>query len=108
MTFRDFTKISKQDTENFSEHNYSVISNRDIDAINDITILFSEEKKSEIYRDTLMTQNNNSNRKNQEIEVINPDDVNLEKSFNLKRPNKTFMSEMDDFLASNEINRFKI
>ena len=46
MTFRDFSNI-KKDAEIFSEHNYSVISGRDIDAIDDMSIIITEDKRSE-------------------------------------------------------------
>jgi hypothetical protein len=54
MTFRDFSKITRKETDNISEHNFSVISNRDIENINEITIVFTEERQSDAYRSSLV------------------------------------------------------
>lgn len=74
-----------------------LISNRDLDVLNDsITFVFTEERKSDIYRDTVLTN------------VANfPENINntsLNKSF---APIKK-ASEMDNFLLKNGINNIKI
>jgi hypothetical protein len=114
MTFRDFSKVLRKETENLSEHNFSLISNKDIDDINEISIFFTEEKKSEVNRESLFGfqenyENQNSKNISENREMKNDDDLN--NSVNIltnKKQTKIFMSEMDDFLKINEINKIKI
>jgi len=99
MTFRDFTKIVKKDTDIFSEHNYSIISGKDIENINDITIKFSEERKSDAFKEQALTgivesEHNNLDMKEamQALECPN---------LYLGSKQMNFVSEMDDFLTNN-------
>jgi hypothetical protein len=99
MTFRDFTKIVRKDTDIFSEHNYSIISGKDIENINDITIKFSEERKSDAFKDQALTcmiesEQNNIDKKEagQLLECPN---------LYLGSKQLNFVSEMDDFLTKN-------
>lgn len=122
MTFRDFNKVVRKDTDNFSEHNFSVISNRDVDNMNDITIVFTEEKKSEFFRDTLTHTNLRENDSNYfkkvgpkeiEINLNNPESVSkfsFDNNMLSTSPIKLhFNSEMDDFLTKhNAVNSIKI
>jgi hypothetical protein len=47
MTFRDFSYNKVKDPEMISEHNYSLISNRDIDNIDDMSIVITDDKRTE-------------------------------------------------------------
>lgn len=98
MTFRDFTKIVRKDTDIFSEHNYSIISGKDIENINDITIKFSEERKSDAFKEQALVEN----------EQIHPNKTTHEETVLIECPNlylgskqMNFVSEMDDFLTKN-------
>lgn len=72
MTFRDFSKITRKETDNVSEHNFSVISNRDIENLNEITIVFTEERLSDAYRNSLVVGDG----------VAFPNDETNEKTYN--------------------------
>jgi len=99
MTFRDFTKVQRRDTENISENDFSVLSSREIDGINDITIQFTDELKSDRHRETLTGFINVGNI----ISGTNLcSDVSPTNNINMYR------SEMDDFLTNNQINSIKL
>ena len=134
MTFRDFSKVVRKDQDNFSEHNFSVISNRDVDNINDITIVFTEERRSEAYRDSLIPSDladnpdlfedthAGTNYKPQYlpynisgvISGINQDTkarpFEISTTANVvSKSSKMMYSEMDDFLTrTNKVNGIKI
>lgn len=102
MTFRDFSKVDRKETDKLSEHNFSVISYRDIDAMNDINIVITEEKNSEIFRDTLMGQRGEAEATNSRREIGNYiSGVGVGQY-------KIYPSEMDGFLTNNPINNIKI
>jgi hypothetical protein len=135
MTFRDFSKVVRKDQDNLSEHNFSVISNRDIENINDITIVFTEERRSEAYRDSLIptdpaenldffedNTHTGTNYKQQYlpynisgvISGINQDTkarpFEISTTANVvSKSSKMMYSEMDDFLTrTNKVNGIKI
>lgn len=122
MTFRDFSFNKIKDTEIFSEHNYSLISNRDIDNIDDMSIVITEDKRTE--------NSNNGFYNNRISNPFGPDDSfqitnkeihhkiggnvdnnlifeNAQVFSPLKRP--FVVSEMDNYLLrKNQVNNIKI
>ncbi len=113
MTFRDFSKVMRKDTENFSEHNFSVISNRDIDNINDITIVFTDERKSDVYRDAFLNESylKDEDKISEQVEKQPQKKSFMESSNNLfsMAGKMYFASEMDDYLTrSNAVNTIKL
>jgi hypothetical protein len=125
LTFRDFSNNKAKDTEIFSEHNNSVISGRDVDAIDDMSIIITEDKRSENRGNSIDGFSNT-----RIITPFGPDDsfhVNKKESSNKitgfydnKGPVENFLtfspiikpfqiSEMDNYLLrNNQVNNIKI
>jgi len=124
MTFRDFSVNKLKDNETLSEHNFSMFSHRDIDAIDDLSIVITEDKKTENIRDSpygtflerksypLGTEDSFSIDHNESFRKIsgverNQSYKNVQAFSPILKPN--IASEMDNYLLrNNQVNNIKI
>jgi hypothetical protein len=112
MTFRDFSKNEIKETDKLSEHNMSILSNGDLENINDITIVLTDGRKSEVFRDTIaasilaektkeeFSTFQKSNEQGSEYKLNNDNKI---------KPKLYSFSGMDEFLTKTyDINNIKI
>jgi hypothetical protein len=110
MTLRDFSVVNRKETADVaSEHNFSMVSQRDIDDINDVSIIFTDDRKSDVRKDSNISLrlsdiklNNDKEREKERKKSISMD---ISPYFQRQKLN----TEMDSYLTkTNEINGIKI
>ncbi len=117
MTFRDFSKNEIKETDKISEHNMSILSNRDLENINDITIVLTDGRKSEVFRDTIAANimaektkeefSGFQKQKERAVEII--EHKHKKNSDNKIKPKLYSFTGMDEFLTkSYDVNNIKI
>ena len=115
MTFRNFNRNERKDTDKISEHNLSMVSNRDIENLNDITFVFTDGRKSDFMRESVLNNILNENMK-EDINIFQKaqelkNSENKESNNNglINKPKLFSTSDIDDFLTKNkDINNIKI